>query len=257
MLKKEKIIGIIPARLNSKRLANKLLLKINKTTILEHVINRLLLSKVFSKIIIVSPDDKVRRIANKFSRVDFFKSLQKHSSGTSRSFEAVKDIKFSKLVVIFGDEPLIRPNEIAYFTKKISNDKKNNIWNATININDVHELHNKSIVKCYTDRNNYITDLKRSCDLNLDSSLKKGVLKSVGLIAFKYNVIKNINLRRNKENIEQLNFINNKFLLKSIKLKHNFFSINTSSDLIKVKTEFKHSKIQKKINSLYKLNTNI
>ena len=120
MLKKEKIIGIIPARLNSKRLANKLLLKINKTTILEHVINRLLLSKVFSKIIIVSPDDKVRRIANKFSRVDFFKSLQKHSSGTSRSFEAVKDIKFSKLVVIFGDEPLIRPNEIAYFTKKIS-----------------------------------------------------------------------------------------------------------------------------------------
>ena len=78
MLKKEKIIGIIPARLNSKRLANKLLLKINKTTILEHVINRLLLSKVFSKIIIVSPDDKVRRIANKFNRVDFYKSLQKH-----------------------------------------------------------------------------------------------------------------------------------------------------------------------------------
>ena len=254
MLKSSDIIAVIPARLNSLRLPNKLLIKIDGTTILEHVINRLILSNVFSKIIVASPNKKIKKIIKKYKNVSFFKSKKKHFSGTSRSIEAVKNINFSKLIVVFADEPLIRPDEIKYFTNKICQDRKSNIWNATIDIKSKSELKDKSIVKCFLDKNNNIFNLKRY--FKYERKLKKDIKKSVGLVAFKFDIIKRIsNLKKtNNEKIEQLNFINDKqILLKSIKLKHNFFSINTIDDYRKVKLEFKLNRIQKKISTIYKI----
>ncbi len=253
MIKKNDIVAVIPARLGSLRLLNKLLLTIDETTILEHVINRLILSNSFSKIIVASPNIEIKKLIKKYKNVSFFKSKKKHFSGTSRSIEAVKNLNFSKLVVVFGDEPLIRPDEIKYFTDKIIDDKKSNIWNATINIKNTSEFKDISIVKCFLDKDNNIFNLKRF--YKFDSTLNKKVHKSVGLIAFKSSILKKVsNLKKtNNEKIEQLNFLNDKqFLLKSIKLKYNFFSINTDTDYKKVKYVFKFNKIQKKISRTYK-----
>jgi 3-deoxy-manno-octulosonate cytidylyltransferase (CMP-KDO synthetase) len=254
MLKNNDIIAVVPARLGSLRLPNKLLLKIDGTTILEHVINRLILSDVFSKIIIASPNIEIKKIIKKYKNVSFFKSKKKHFSGTSRSIEAVKNMNFSKLIVVFGDEPLIRPDEIKYFTNKICQDRQSNIWNATIDIKNKYEFKDKSIVKCFLDKNNNIFNLKRH--FKFDFKIKEIIRKSVGLIAFRSDIIKRIsNLKKtNIEKIEQLNFLNNKkILLKSIKLKHNFFSINTINDYKKIKIVFKSNRIQKKISTIYKI----
>jgi len=92
--------------------------------------------------------------------------------------------------------------------------------------------------------------------LKYDPKLKKIIKKSVGLIAFKSDIVKKIyNLKKtNTEKIEQLNFLKDKkILLKSIKLKHNFFSINTIDDLNKVKKLIKSNRIQKKISTIYKI----
>ncbi len=254
MPKNNNVIAVIPARLESSRLPNKLLSNLDGTTILEHVINRLLISNAFSKIIVASPNIKIKKIIEKYSYVTFFKSKKKHFSGTSRSIEAIKNINFSKLIVVFGDEPLIRPDEIKYFTKKILQDRKNNVWNATIDIKNKHEFEDRSIVKCFLDKNDNIFNLKRY--LKYDLKLKKNIKKSVGLIAFNSDIVKKIyNLKKtNTEKIEQLNFLKDKkIFLKSIKLKHNFFSINTIDDLNKVKKLFKSNKIQKKISTIYKI----
>ena len=98
MFKNNDIIAVVPARLGSLRLPNKLLLKIDGTTILEHVINRLILSDAFSKIIVASPNTEIKKIIKKYKNVSFFKSRKKHFSGTSRSIEAVKNMNFSKLI---------------------------------------------------------------------------------------------------------------------------------------------------------------
>lgn len=255
MIKKEKIIAVIPARLQSKRLPNKLLMKINDTTILEHVINRLILSNSFSKIIIASPNTRIKKIVKKYKKLIFFKSKIKHFSGTSRSIEAVRNLNFSKLVVVFGDEPLIKPSEIRYFVNQILLDNKNLIWNATIKLKNFKELKNRKIVKCFLDQNKNIIDLKRYCNSNSILELKKNIHKSVGLIAFRSSILKDvINLKKNSEGIEQLNFIRDKnFSIKSIKLNYNFFSINNLNDFINAKNEFKLNKIQKNISSIYKL----
>lgn len=254
MFKNKDIVAVIPARLGSSRLPNKLLLKIDGITILEHVINRLILSKAFSKIIVASPDNKIKKNIKKYENVFFFKSKKKHFSGTSRSFEAIKKVNFSRLVVVFGDEPLIRPDEIKKFAYKICNDKKSNIWNATINIKNKYEYKDKSIVKCFLDKNNNIYDLKRYLKSDLRS--KNIIKKSVGLIGFKFDIIKKIsNLRKsNAEKIEQLNYLDDKkVFFKSVKLKHNFFSINNINEYRRAILVFKSSKIQKKISLIYKV----
>jgi CMP-2-keto-3-deoxyoctulosonic acid synthetase len=255
MNKKNSIIAVIPARLSSSRLSNKLLLKINKFTILEHVINRVILSNVFSKIIVTSPDIKIKNLVKKFKNIFFYKSKKKYFSGTSRSLEVAKNIKFSKLVIIFADEPLLRPNEIKLFVNKISRDKKSNIWNATIGIKKKYELEDINIVKCLLDKKKYIYNYKRSFKSkeNLDEINKK-VAKSVGLIAFKANVIeKIIKLKKtNSEKIEQVNFLSKKeLIIKSVKLNKDFFSINNNNDYKNVRRTFKQDKSQKLIIKKY------
>lgn len=247
---KEKIIAVVPARLNSSRLPNKLLMNLGNMSILEHVINRLIISKCFNKIIIASPNIQLKKITSKYKETFFFKSRLKHFSGTSRAIEAVKNLHFSKLVILFGDEPLIRPNELRHFTKKIRVDDKSNIWNATIDINHTKELRNQSIVKCYLDSKGKIIDLKRQSKSQKIQNLL--IQKSVGLLAFKKNILNELDLKKNNESIEQLNFINDeKFFLKSVKLKHNFFSINNRHEYQKVISIYKNDKIQKKIISSY------
>ena len=121
-----------------------------------------------------------------------------------------------------------------------------------MDIKNKHEFEDESIVKCFLDKDDNIFNLKRY--FKYDLKLKKIIKKSVGLIAFRSNIIKKIsNLKKtNTEKIEQLNFLNdNKIFLKSIKLKHNFFSINTINDYKKVKLVFKSSRAQKKISTIY------
>jgi 3-deoxy-manno-octulosonate cytidylyltransferase (CMP-KDO synthetase) len=253
--KKNNIIAIIPARLSSSRLPNKLLLKIDKFTILEHVINRVILSNVFSKIIVTSPDIKIKNLVKNFKNVFFYKSKKKYFSGTARSLEAAKNIKFSKLVIIFADEPLIRPNEIKLFVNKISRDKKSNIWNATIRIKKKYELEDINIVKCIFDKKKYIFNYKRSFKSKENlNEINKTIRKSVGLIAFKSNVIKKIvKLKKtNSEKIEQINFLKKKeLIIKSVKLNKDFFSINNNYDYKNVRQIFKINKCQKLIIKKY------
>tara|TARA_B100001564_G_C20568864_1_gene637340 strand:+ start:203 stop:889 length:687 start_codon:yes stop_codon:yes gene_type:complete len=58
-----KIIAIIPARENSKRIPHKNLLKLNKTPILKILYNNLKKMNIFSKIIVSSESPKIRKLA--------------------------------------------------------------------------------------------------------------------------------------------------------------------------------------------------
>ena len=58
-----KIIAIIPARENSKRVPHKNLLKINKRPVLEILYKNLKKMNIFSKIIISTESQKIRKLA--------------------------------------------------------------------------------------------------------------------------------------------------------------------------------------------------
>ena len=112
-MKKKKILGLIPVRLNSSRLNQKSLLLIKKIPLIIHTYRRAKLSRKLDDVIICCDDKKILKVAKKFNAKAIITS-KKHKNGTERIYEAYKKIKknYDYVIDIQGDEPLINPQQI-------------------------------------------------------------------------------------------------------------------------------------------------
>jgi spore coat polysaccharide biosynthesis protein SpsF len=115
---------IIQARCGSSRLPLKVLLKLGKKTILEHVINRIRKLKYKKKIIIAttkkSRDKKIIEIANK-NKCFYFAGSEKNV--LDRYYNAAKKFKIKTIIRICSDSPFI-DSEIIEKGLKIYKKKK-------------------------------------------------------------------------------------------------------------------------------------
>lgn len=103
-----KIIIFVQARMSSKRLPGKVMLKIKNKSILEHVINNLKKSKQCKKIVILtSKEISDQKIINfcKRKKVFFFRGCL--NNVYQRFFMALKKFKCDAFVRICADSPLI------------------------------------------------------------------------------------------------------------------------------------------------------
>ena len=119
------MIALIQARVNSKRLPKKVLLKINRRTILEIIHKRLEKSKFITKIIFIIPNDKKNLILEKKLinlKYEYFKGSSLNV--LKRYYDAAKFYKLKDLIRITSDCPLIDPSII---DKMILKFRKNNL----------------------------------------------------------------------------------------------------------------------------------
>ena len=108
---------VLPARLKSTRLPNKLLLSRTGKTLLEHTIDRAKLAqakypKLFTNIRVACDDESLIAAARK-TGVDAVMTDPNHQSGTDRIAEAAKDLKEEIIVNLQADEPEINPENLA------------------------------------------------------------------------------------------------------------------------------------------------
>ena len=111
MQKINEVTILIPARLNSQRLPNKLLLEINGLPIIEHVRRRAELNEFGADVYVVSNDKKILKTISGYGG----KTLQthrKHLNGTSRCSEAAEQLKSKFYLILQGDEILTLPRHI-------------------------------------------------------------------------------------------------------------------------------------------------
>lgn len=101
---------IIQARLGSKRLPNKVLLKIGKKNILEHVISRVKKTKIKKKIIVATSnlkkDKKIIQCA-KVNNCSYFSGDEKNV--LKRIYYAAKKNKLTNVIRVSADSPFIDP----------------------------------------------------------------------------------------------------------------------------------------------------
>src|SRR5579862_1439423 len=107
---------VLPARLASTRLPNKLLLDRSGKTLLEHTIERAQLAqklypKLFTTIRVACDDEKLVAAAKR-SGVQAVMTRKDHQSGTDRIAEASADLKEDIIVNLQADEPEIDPEFI-------------------------------------------------------------------------------------------------------------------------------------------------
>ena len=101
-------IGVIPARLGSTRLKEKILVDLCGKPIIQHVYERAKKSKLLQDVIIACDDRRVLEKVRDFGGKAVLTSKD-HPTGTDRLTEVVNDIDVRLVINIQGDEPFIDP----------------------------------------------------------------------------------------------------------------------------------------------------
>jgi len=217
---KNKIIGIIPARYNSKRFLGKLLYKINSKTLLQHTYENAKSCDFFDELYIATEDEAIKTEANKIKAKCIM--TKKCSSGTNRIIEAFKnnfELQNSEILVnIQGDHPKISSNTINQIINILKNDKTAVCSTAVIKTNyEIASLSNH--VKCVFDNNKNALYFSRALIPYSKNPNKINYYYHIGVYAYKTSFLYEFaNLKNTKlektENLEQLKILEHGYKMK-------------------------------------------
>ena len=107
------ILCLVQARLESKRLPNKVLLPLKKETVIWHLLNRIKYSKKISKLVVIIPKNQTNeKLANYLIKKSFNVYRGREKNVLDRSYKASKKYKAKVIVRITADDPLKDPKII-------------------------------------------------------------------------------------------------------------------------------------------------
>src|SRR5437763_3224662 len=152
---RRKILGVIPARYASSRFPGKVLVPIphrdgGSKTMLQHVFERVSLSRYLTSMIIATDDERVYREAKKFGAIVRMTRAD-HPSGTDRVAEVASAEPADLIVNIQGDEPLIDPAAIDAAILPMLDDRSIAMGTLKKQIEDPREIGDANVVKVVTD----------------------------------------------------------------------------------------------------------
>ena len=230
---------IIPARLKSTRLKEKLLIKINKIPIIIRTYLQCLKVTSRKKIIIATDSEKIMK---SFKKEDTKCILIKSKclTGTDRIAEVAKKYKAKFYINVQGDEPFLNPRDLKKIIKSLKYLKKYDVINGYSMITNKEEYKNTSIPKLVFNKNKELLYMSRA---PIPSSKKfhfTYAYKQICIYAFKRSALLSFKQTKktefeSKEDIEILRFLEKGLNIKMIKLSGKSFAIDTPQDLKKAK----------------------
>tara|TARA_B100001250_G_C19804904_1_gene792819 strand:- start:1790 stop:2524 length:735 start_codon:yes stop_codon:yes gene_type:complete len=229
------ILGLIPSRLNSKRLKNKPLLKIDGLPIIIHTLKRSMLSKKLDKIIVCTDSNKIVDVVKK-NGGDALLTSANHKNGTERIQEVAKKYKTKLVIDIQGDEPLVDPKDI---DKVIDFHLKNNNFDIVVPSMISKNPNQKNIVKVVFNKKNKIIYFSRSkIPFNYRNKKKFHYFKDLSIISFKPKALSQfakhkIGRLEEMEGIELLRALENDLSIGTFVAKGTSFSVDVNDDLLK------------------------
>ena len=227
-----KTIVIIPARLESTRLAEKPLIQIQGKSLINRVYNRIKKCESELDIVVATDSFKIAEHVKSFGG-EFILTSNKHISGTDRCNEALQSLKekYDLIVNVQGDEPIINPKIIDDIINKfqLENDE---IVSVAKSITDIDLINDINIVKVEFNSNMLAKRFYRKSK-NTDIA---SAFKHYGIYAFKpiiLNEICSLPPTANELNfkLEQIRWLDNNYKIRIIKTNYNSVSIDTKEDI--------------------------
>ena len=126
------VAAYIPVRLQSSRLPKKALLKIGDKTMIEHVFENTLKSKIINYIFVATCDLEIYNLMRK-KGANVIMTSKKHKRATDRVYEAFLKTdgkirkKIKKIVMVQGDDPMLKSQMIEAVVK--TNNHNNEVTN--------------------------------------------------------------------------------------------------------------------------------
>ena len=239
-----KIIALLPARLDSKRIKNKLLKNLEGIPLILHTISRVKLCKKISEIIVCTDSQKIKKVVESHN-IKVMMTSKKHKNGTERICEVIQTLKADLFIDVHSDEAILNPKNLDAL---ISFHTKNKNFDIVVPHKISKEHGGKNVVKILTNKNKKIIYFTRSQSPFDFTKKKPKYLHHLDVISFKKNaLIKYKKLKIGKlefyEGVELLRALEGNLNLGSFPIDTKTFSINTPSDFKRAKKFIKKDKI--------------
>tara|TARA_B100001248_G_scaffold195534_1_gene150269 strand:+ start:162 stop:908 length:747 start_codon:yes stop_codon:yes gene_type:complete len=224
-------IGIIPARLDSKRFPKKILKPLNGKPMIVNTVERSLMAKRLDKVILAIDSEETKNALKGFD-FEIMMTSEDHSSGTDRVAEVIESMKEAKIVInIQGDEPMIDPKIIDALVEKME-DPFVEIATVISSKLSAVDILNPNIVKAFINEKKEIIEFKRNI---LDSQIG-GAYKHIGIYGYKRDTLirfTKLETSHNEsaEKLEQLRALDNDIKINAVIKDYECISIDTEEDL--------------------------
>ena len=236
-----KIVIIIPSRLNARRLPNKPLKLINNKEMILHVYDSAARSSA-GEVYVATPDQKIVDIVKNFGG-NAIKTSDNHETGTDRIFEVFKETLNSEPNIIInlqGDMPNLEPQAISNLVSYM-NKNKCDIGTLASDFSSKIEIDNPNIVKVAVKEKLSNDIFLNALDFfRVKTNSTYNLYHHIGIYAFTSKaLIRYVSLKRTKleleRKLEQLRALENKMSIHVGYIKSYPLSVDTEEDLIKVK----------------------
>lgn len=238
-----KTVVVIPARLESTRLPNKVILDIGGKPLIQRVFEQVKKSKKVSDIFIATDSEKIIKIVESFGGKAILTS-SKHQSGTDRISEAVQNLETDFIINVQGDEPLISPNLIDSLISVLENDDEVSFVSAMRKIDNLEDLDNPNCVKVITDfSQNAIYFSRSKIPFSRDNDFQN-YFQHIGIYGYKKDFLLKYSqlpqtVLEQTEKLEQLRAIENGFKIRMVETEYKSIGVDTLADLEKVRQIWK------------------
>ena len=234
-----KILGVIPARYNSKRLPGKPLREILGVPMIERTYKQAIKSKKLSKILVATDDERILNFCqNKMIPCELTKTDS--LTGTDRVKEISLKLDADLYVNIQGDEPIIDSKAIDTIINGFYENSGYEIYNLYKKIDDEEMIQSNTIIKTIINEKNELVYMSRyPIPFNNSSDKLPYKLQQIPIYGFTKNALnifssskKTINEKY--EDIEILRFIDKGLKVKMLETNATSISVDTEEDIIRV-----------------------
>jgi 3-deoxy-manno-octulosonate cytidylyltransferase (CMP-KDO synthetase) len=250
------IIAVIPARLASTRLPDKLLLPLAGKPLVLWTVEQAKKARSVARVLVATDSEEILRIVQA-SGCEAVLTSENHQSGSDRIAEVAAQFPKNSIVVnVQGDEPLIHPFIIEKAVAAILADDLIQMATTCELIESINDVLSSDVVKVVTDENDFALYFSRSPVPfpreavkkfgNLENALReeKDLLsrfrRHTGLYVYRreflleYTKLKQTNLEKT-EMLEQLRALETGARIKVVEVEEHSIGVDTMEDYEKVK----------------------
>lgn len=245
---------IIPARLQSSRLPNKVMLPIEGKPMLQHVYERALESQA-RRVVIAAGDAEILSLGKKLGAETCVTQMD-HATGTDRVAEAIDVLNIAPdevIVGLQGDEPLLPAALLDQVATSLLAQTKAPVATLSIPINEQADLLDSNITKVVTDKEGYALYFSRALIpfpqkiMQSDQVIRdfSAFHRHIGLYAYRANFLKtfvswsDVEIEA-LERLEQLRILwNGTKILVHTACAHPGYGVDTLDDLERVRRYFR------------------
>jgi 3-deoxy-manno-octulosonate cytidylyltransferase (CMP-KDO synthetase) len=263
---RQNIFTVIPARLRSTRLENKLLLPLNGKPLVLHTVEQVKKARNVARVIVAADDASIVKIVEESGNEAVLTSPA-HQSGSDRIAEIAEMLPENSIIVnVQGDEPMISPLTIEKAVAAILNDETADIATTSEKIETVGDVLNPNVVKVVTNSDGYALYFSRSpipfpravvneygtleAALRQDSGLLALFRKHTGIYVYrreyllKYTKMLQTKLEQT-EMLEQLRALENGARIKVVEATESSIGVDTREDYERIEKIFANRLIDK------------